>query len=109
MKKNDILAKSRKENKNKDFYELEIDQKAYRIASYIAIFLVLLFFLVETGVGAGINYGLQAILFTLNFGLFAVRGYYLRKKADIIAAIGFGILMILATYAHIGHLISFVH
>lgn len=106
MEKEDVLAKSRSENKNTDFYELEVNQKGYRIASYISVFLVLLFLFIEIGIGLGINYGLQAIIFTLNFCLFAVRGYYLRKKAEIISAIAFGILAILTTYTHISNLMT---
>lgn len=70
----------KKENTKENFGEPTVDQKGYKISSYFAVSFALLFYLLELGFGLGINYGLQAIIFAISFGLFAVRGYYLRKK-----------------------------
>jgi len=96
----------KEENTTKKFNELKVNQRGYEIASYLAVSFALLFLLIEFGLGQGINYGLQAIIFALNFGLFTVRSYYMRKKVDIIAAVSFGILVILTSYIYISDLIA---
>jgi hypothetical protein len=66
MKKEEILEKSRKENKNKDMVTL---QESYKGATYAAIAMVLLafiYFTYEMLQGKGTNYALYSLICMYN-------------------------------------------
>lgn len=66
MKKEEILEKSRKENKNKDMVTL---QESYKGATYAAIAMVLLafvYFSYEMFQGKGTNYALYSLICMYN-------------------------------------------
>ena len=55
MNKEEILAKGRAENKNKDLYEQEILKQASRIAVMVQMILAAIFFLTQIFVDKGTN------------------------------------------------------
>ena len=66
MKKEEILEKARKENKNKDYVTL---QESYKGATYAAIAMVLLafvYFTFEIITGKGMNYELYSLVCLYN-------------------------------------------
>ena len=57
MNKEEILEKSRAENKNKDIYEQEILKQANSSAVIVMMVLATVFFAVQIFVGGGTNWG----------------------------------------------------
>ena len=62
MNKDEILAKSRAENKNKDVYEQEVLKQASRSAVVVQMALATLFFVTQIFTGGGVNWGLWALV-----------------------------------------------
>ena len=58
MNKDEILAKSRAENKNKDVYEQEVLKQASRSAVVVQMAMATLFFVTQIFTGGGVNWGL---------------------------------------------------
>lgn len=65
MNKEEILEKSRKENKHKDIYANEINVRGGYIATIIGLILTTIIFISEILLGFGINYGLYGIVFSI--------------------------------------------
>lgn len=65
MNKEEILEKSRKENKNKDIYANEINVKGGYIATIVGLILTTIIFISEILLGFGMNYGLYGIVFSI--------------------------------------------
>ncbi len=80
MNKNEILARSRAENKNKDIYEQEILKQANSYAVIVLIVLATLFVAIQIFVGEGINYGLYALVFSGNMTIAWVKCIKLKQK-----------------------------
>ena len=55
MNKDEILERSRRENKNQDIYEKEVIIKGNRYACIAAAILATIFFVIQIFVGGGIN------------------------------------------------------
>jgi len=62
MKKEEILEKSKKENKNKDIYALEVETKAANIAGLAMLILAAIYFTYEILSGKGTNYALYSLI-----------------------------------------------
>ena len=65
MNKEEILEKSRKENKNKDIYVNEINIKGGNIAAIVGLILTTIIFISEILLGVGMNFGLYGIVFSV--------------------------------------------
>lgn len=65
MNKEEILERSRKENKNKDVYINEINTKGGNIAAIVGLILTTIIFIGEILLGFGMNYGLYGIVFSV--------------------------------------------
>lgn len=63
MDKEEILEKSRKENKNQDIYEKDVIIQGNRYACIAAAVFATVFFVVQILIGRGMNYGLYAVVF----------------------------------------------
>ncbi|MDD2427586.1 MAG: DUF6442 family protein, partial [Eubacteriales bacterium] len=63
MNKEEILAKSRAENKNQDVFAKEVSRIGGNVAAAVAAILATIFFVIQILVGSGTNYGLYAIVF----------------------------------------------
>lgn len=106
MNKEEILAKSRMENRNKDIYEKEILKLGGNAGAIAAIILATIFFIVQIVVGEGMNYGLYAIVFSVLGASFTVKAIKLKRKHEIAVAIVYIILTLLLSIAHIYNLIT---
>ena len=84
MEKDEILAKSRAENKSWDLYTQEIQTAATSVSSFVALFLATVFVIVQTIMGNGINVGLYAICTSAGATQFIVKAVYLKRKHDIV-------------------------
>ena len=68
MTKEEILEKSRKENANKDLYQMTVDMQAGRVAAIAAALFALVVYLVELVMLGRYNYALWAVvtIFTMS-------------------------------------------
>jgi len=106
MNKEEVLEKSRKENKNLDLFEREVSQNAGNLAAIVAAILATIFYVIQVFVGLGQNYGLYAVVFSIPATGYLVKAIRMKNKKDIIAAAVFIIVTIFFSAIHINHLIT---
>ena len=104
MNKEEILEKSRAENKNKDIYEQEILKQANSSAVIVMMVLATVFFAVQIFVGGGMNWGIWALVFSANMTTLWVKYIKLRHKPDLMMAIAYTILVAAFSGSHIYNL-----
>lgn len=105
MNKDEILAKSRAENKNKDVYEQEVLKQASRSAVIVQMVLATIFFVTQIFVGEGINWGLWALVFSANMTINWVKYIKLHRKYELVIAIAYTILVSVMSGYYIYNLI----
>lgn len=106
MDKNEILAKSRAENKNRDVYEQEVLKQASSGAVIVQMILAAIFFVAQIFVGGGINWGLWTLVFSTNMTTFWVKYIKLHRKHELVAAIAYTILVSIMSGYYIYDLIA---
>lgn len=106
MNKEEILEKSRQENKNQDVYEKEVLIKAGNIGAITVVILCLILYCLQIFLGEGADYGLVALFFGLEAAIFTVKGIKLKRKHEIILAAMYIIFTLAASAAHIYNLIA---
>ncbi len=106
MNKDEILAKSRKENKDRDLVKQDIQVRAGTIGSLTATALATVFFVLQSVLGGGFNFGLYAIIFAISGASFIVVARRMRTKRDIMWATLFSLGAVIFSMAHIYELIS---
>ncbi|MBP3505123.1 MAG: hypothetical protein J6K43_01790 [Lachnospiraceae bacterium] len=106
MNKEEILERSRKENKNQDIYEKEVIVQGNRYACIVAAILATIFFVVQIFTGGGMNYGLYAVVFSMPMAGFWVKYKRLHRKHELLVAICYTIMVLLMSVAHVCGLIS---
>ena len=87
MTKEEILAKSRQENKDKDLYELEIDTKAEFVGAITAFSICLVLFASEIFICGKTNFGLWGMICSLNAGSYIYKGIKLKKTSVLVCGI----------------------
>ena len=102
----EILAKSRNENKGTDLFEKEIQTKAGIWGACVAAILATIFFTIQIVVGEGTNYGLFAVVFSINAAGYIFKAIRLKKRNDIVFSVIHVILALIFSYAHISGLIA---
>ena len=105
MDEDEILAKSRAENKNKDIYEKEVLKQASKSAVIVQMILAAIFFVTQIFVGEGINWGLWALVFSTNMTIYWVKYIKLRRKHELMIAIAYTILVSVMSGYYIYNLI----
>lgn len=106
MEKDQILEKSRKENKNRDIYEKEILKEGRNIGAATAGILATIFFVIQILTGGGINYGLYAVVFSIPAAAFTVKAFRMKKKHEIFIAAIYIIFVLLLSASHIYNLVT---
>lgn len=106
MNKEEILKKSRMENKNKDIYEMEVVKAGGTAGAVAAAILATVFFSVQIFVGGGTNYGLYAIAFIIPAAGFTVKAIKLKRRHEILVAVLYWIAVAGFSAAHIYQLIA---
>lgn len=106
MDKNEILAKSRKENKNQDAFEKEVMRIGGNVAAIVAAILATIFFVIQIFVGGGTDYGLYAVVFSIPTAGYIIKAIYLKKKRDIWLAAIYISVTLFFSIVHIHHLIT---
>ena len=106
MNKDEVLAKSRAENKNKDVYEQEVLKQASRSAVVVQMVLATIFFVTQILVGKGINWGLWALDFSTSMTINWVKYIKLRHKQELITAIVYTVFVSVMSGYYIYNLIT---
>ena len=101
MNKDQILAKSRAENKNRDLYEQEVLKLANKSAVLILLVLAAVFSVTQIFAGGGINWGLWALVFSANMTINWVKYIKLHRKYELAIAIAYTILVSVMSGYHI--------
>lgn len=105
MNKEEILEKSRAENRNKDIYEKEVLKQANTCAVMVMMVLAVIFFAVQIFVGGGTNLGIWALVFSTNMTTFWVKYIKLRRKHELALAVAYTIFVSACSAGHIYNLI----
>lgn len=93
MNKEEILAKSRQENKGKDIYELTAIEQAMKIASFVAAIVgivIIIFARVWDDVSG--YYCTIAIFFSMTGTIHLVKYAKLRKKHEAVLGVAYALL-----------------
>ena len=106
MNKEEILEKSRAENKNKDIYEQEVLKQAGTSAVIVMLGLATIFFAAQIFVGGGTNMSIWALVFSAYMTTFWVKYIKLRRKHELVMAIVYTILVSTCSVWHIYNLIA---
>lgn len=106
MNKDEILAKSRAENKNKDVYEQEVLKHASRSAVVVQMILATIFFVTQILVDKGINWGLWALVFSTSMTINWVKYIKLRHRQELITAIVYTVFVSVMSGYYIYNLIT---
>jgi len=106
MNKDEILAKSRAENKNKDVYEQEVLKQASRSAVVVQMVLATIFFVTQILVDKGINWGLWALVFSTSMTINWVKYIKLRHRQELITAIVYTVFVSVMSGYYIYNLIT---
>lgn len=94
MTKEEILAKSRSENQNKDYADLEVQGKGAVFACFAACFLCCAMTFLEKIISGKFNPGYLTVFFGMLFSLFIVKVIKQKKLHEIFVASCYGILFI---------------
>lgn len=97
MKKEEILEKSRQENKNKDVYGLEVEAKGARIAGAASMILTTIYYLYELISGKGENPALYSIITAYLTVTYAYKAAKIEenRKLNVSTSIIWGLVSIL--------------
>lgn len=96
MKKEEILKASRKENKNKDLAEMEVIHQAGTHAGRVGALVCCVISLLSSMLAHTMLYSPWAIYFSIIATQWFVRFIKMRRKSDLVLAILFIILDVLA-------------
>lgn len=105
MEKEEILNASRNENQKKDLVEIEVENKAVKMAAIGLIILATVFYVAEIMLKGITNYGWYAIIAlycAIGFGYKAIK---LKKKISVVNAIIWSIVTIICVYSYIQNII----
>lgn len=102
MKKEEILEASKKENKKKDAYAIEVEAKGAEIASILMLLLAFVYFTYEIFTGKGQNPGFYSLITIFNSALFSYKAIKLEKdrKLNSFTGIVWGLLTVMLIYSY---------
>lgn len=87
MNTEEILEKSRSENRNGELFEQEVTQKGGYKAAYVATFVALILQTVDVVLGKGPNYALFAVASSVFATIFITKAQILKRRHEILVAI----------------------
>lgn len=97
MKKEEILEKSRNENKKKDAYELEVSYKGGTMAAILMVILASVYYCYEIFTAKGSNPAFYSLITVYNAAFFGYKAIKLEKsrKLNIFTSVIWGIMSIM--------------
>ena len=87
MKREEILEKSRRENKNRDLAEIEIQTKAVKLAALGLLILSTIYFVLEIVFNNKTNYGWYSMIALYCAIAYGYKGIKMKKRISIICII----------------------
>lgn len=106
MTKEEILEKSRKDNKNVDYYEFEIRNKATVLSSIVGLGLCGILYALLIIIKNEVHAEIFVIMSAMETVLFGYKYIKLRKKHELIVTILYGLTLIFFTILLIRNLIA---
>ena len=106
MNKEEILAKSRAENKNKDLYGMDVSKLAGSITTVVMMVIAGIFFVVQIITGGGLNFGMWALVFSADMINHWVKYIKLRLKGELLAALLYTLIVAVMSGYHIYNLFA---
>lgn len=106
MNREEILEKSRAENRNQDIFEQEILKQASTWAVRVMVLLATVFFIVQVIAGGGTNWGIWALVFSANMATFWVKYRMLRRKHELLLAIAYTLVVAAFSAAYLYELMT---
>ena len=106
MDRDEVLARSRAENKNEDIYVQEVLKQASRCAVVVQMGLATLFFAVQVLAGEGVNWGLWAIVFSASMTINWVKYAKMHRTSELAIAVAYTVLVAVMSGYHICSLVA---
>lgn len=106
MNKDEILAKSRAENGNRDMYEQEVLKQSKDSVVLVQTVMAAIFFVIQLVVGGGVNWGLWAIVLSTTATTFWVKYRKLHRRHELVIAIIYTLVVLTMAACHIYTLIA---
>lgn len=106
MNREEILEKSRQENKNKDLVNVAVENEAFKIASIVLIAICTVYYVAEIMIKGVRNDGFFSIIAIFNAVICTLKGVRLKDKSFLFTGIFWIIFAIILTVAHISYLIN---
>ena len=101
MDRDEILAKSRAENRNRDVYEQDVMVRASRVAVLVQMALAGVFLAAQLVTGQEMDWGLWAVVYSANMTVAWARYIRLRSPHGLMIAIAHTLLVAAASVFHI--------
>lgn len=102
MKKEEILEKSKKDNKNKDMYCIQVEAKGANYAGITMLILAFIYYTYEIMQGKGSNPALYSIITVYNAVLYGYKAVKIKDKRGlwIATSVIWGLLTIMLTLSY---------
>jgi uncharacterized membrane protein HdeD (DUF308 family) len=101
MNKEEILKRSRQENKNKDLAEMQLQKNAYALACGIMSILAGIFMLVEALADKGLNLSYFALILTVYASVSWYKYAIKRQRNDLLLSLLYTIAAALCTLSYL--------
>ena len=98
MNKEEILAKSRQENKNRDIAEIDRARSASRFAMLFSLCFIVIYTMLSLFASSRVNYGVIATEFCMIFAMNLHKAIKSRTSADIAVAALNGLAFAMFTF-----------
>ncbi|MBR3667041.1 MAG: hypothetical protein IKN66_07795 [Ruminococcus sp.] len=98
MNKEEILAKSRQENKNRDIAEIDRARSASRFAMLFSLCFIVIYTMLSLFATSRVNYGMIATEFCMIFAMSLHKAIKSRTSADIAVAALNGLAFAMFTF-----------
>lgn len=106
INKEEILARSRKEHKEKDLFKIEVERNAGNVGSITGTLLATFLFVTQSVLGDGMDFGLYAIIFSIPAAGFVIKAIRMKRKRDIVFSIIYSLVTLILSAVHISNLLS---
>ena len=106
MDREDILARNRKENKERDLFEKEVLRESRKAGAVASMLLAFVLLTIRVILGCGIDYGLWAVCMATLAATFTVKARRLHRRHEMLIAAGYTILTLAMTAAYLSQIIA---
>jgi len=106
MKKEDILDKVKKENKQKDYVLIETENKAVKTAALSMLILSCIYFCLEIILDGKTNHGMYSLIAIYCAMFYGYKGIKTKNKFEILCMMLWGLVSVLLIIYHIKDVIA---